>query len=321
MPPKILIAGGTGFLGTLLARHLAPRFDVRLLSRNPAPKNSPAPIIPWDGASLGPWTRELEGSHALINLAGRSVNCRYTRKNRRDIMNSRILPTRLLAQALARCGNPPKIWLNSSTATIYRHTFGPAWTEAGEIAATPEAHDAFSIEVATAWEHEFFAPNLPHIRRAALRTAIVFGTQPATVFPILQKLTKLALGGRMGDGRQWVSWIHQTDFARAVEFILDHESLGGPVNIAAPTPITNTDMMRTLRETAGIKFALPAARWMLQLGAFVMRTETELLLKSRRVIPARLEAVGFAFQFPHFISAIRDLAARYPQKPTNPAIA
>jgi uncharacterized protein (TIGR01777 family) len=304
MRPKVIVTGGSGFLATTLAGHLAARFHVRVLTRSPTQPHH----IHWDGVNAGPWTRELESAHALINFAGRSVNCRYTARNRRRMMDSRLLSTRVLARAVAACSAPPKIWLNSSTATIYRHTFGPAWTESGEIAATPEARDAFSIDLAAAWEHEFFSPPLPHIRRVALRTAIVFGTHPGTVFPILRTLARFALAGRMGDGRQWVSWIHQLDFVRAVEFILGRDDLIGPVNVAAPNPISNAVMMRTFRELAGVNFSIPSPRWLLEIAAFFHRTETELLIKSRHVIPGKLVAAGFEFQFPEFATAMRQLA-------------
>jgi len=309
---SIVIAGGAGMLGRLLAPWLAAHaWQVHILSRRPLPSADPRiQFHPWDGQTLGSWSGLLEGSHALINLAGRSVNCRYTKRNRAAILASRIRSTEILAEAIARCARPPKIWLNSSTATIYRHTFGPAWTESGEIAATPAAKDAFSIEVARAWEAAFFTPTLPATRRVALRTAIVLARDPENVLTILLRLARLGLGGRMGDGRQWVSWIHGQDFCRAIEFLITPgpgESLAGPVNLAAPNPVPNAELMRVIRKIARRPFGLPAPRPLLELGALFLRTETELILKSRRVSPAKLNAADFQFLYPELQTAVEQL--------------
>jgi hypothetical protein len=213
----------------------------------------------------------------------------------------------VLGEAIARCASPPRVWLNSSTATIYRHTFGPAWDEAGEIGATPEAKDAFSVEVATAWEREFNAAPTPRTRKVALRSAMVLGHARNSVFPVLRRMTRLGLGGRMGSGRQFVSWIHQEDFCRAVEFLLERDDLSGVVNLAAPNPLPNADMMRLFRELCGVPIGLPATEWMLEVGAFLLHTETELIIKSRRVVPGRLLAAGFQFRFPEMRGAVADL--------------
>lgn len=321
----VILVGGSGMLGRLLAPFLADRgWLVHVLSRNPLPPRDPRILTQfWDGHTLGEWTRLLAGSYALINLAGRSVNCRYTPKNRRAIWDSRIGTTRLLARAIAQCIRPPQVWLNASTATIYRHTFGPAWGESGEIAPTPEAKDAFSIDVARAWEKAFFengsaGPAAPPIRKVALRTAIVLANDPDNMLTILLRLAKLGLGGQMGDGRQWVSWVHEEDFCRAVEFLLAPGTrpaaptaavppLTGPVNIASPHPLTNAQLMRAIRALARRHFGLPARRWMLEVGTFFLRTETELILKSRRVIPEKLTTAGFTFLHPLLEPAVRDL--------------
>lgn len=241
---------------------------------------------------------ELEGADLLINLAGHSVNCRYHARNRRRIMESRVEPTAALGEAIRSCRVPPRVWLNASTATIYRHTFGPAWDEAGEIGATPEAKDAFSVEVAQAWEAAFAAAPVPRTRQVALRMAMVLGQGPNSVFPVLHRLVRFGLGGRMGDGLQYVSWIHERDLCRAIDFILDHDELTGVVNLAAPAPLPNHEFMRELRSACGRTFGLPAERWMLELGAIFLRTETELILKSRRVVPGRLAKAGFRFEYP-----------------------
>ena len=311
--PRLAIAGGSGFLGHLLAAHFSDKgWDVVILTRNPVHRYSHAREAQWDGKTMGPWSREVDGARAVINLAGRSVNCRYHARNRRAMMDSRTDSTRVLGEAIAACANPPQTWLNASTATIYRHTFGPPWDERGEIGATAEAKDAFSIEVATAWEHAFEAVETPQTRKVALRTAMVFGLDAAhnNVFRVLRRLARWGLGGRMGHGRQFVSWIHESDFCRAIEWILDHEEIKGVINVAAPNPLPNTEMMRLFREICGVPFGLPAAAWMLELGAFFLRTETELIIKSRRVIPGKLLAGGFEFQFPEMKSAVRDLENR-----------
>lgn len=354
MKPHLILAGGSGFLGKLLARHFialgwrvtvltranvgqrsrraqaghrlfqpvrergkdaasAVGSDCRLEARQHA-EDRPGALsyLEWDGCTLGNWTAALEGADAVINLAGRSVNCRYHARNRRLMLDSRVNATRVLGEAIARCGRPPRVWLNFSTATIYKHTFGPAWDEAGEIGATPEAKDAFSIEVATAWESAFNEAVTPGTRKVALRSAMVFGLSEDAnnVYRVLRRLVRCGLGGRMGSGRQFVSWIHETDFCRAVEFLIGRDDLHGPVNLAAPHPLTNADMMAVLRRVLNRAVGLPAAEWMLELGALFLRTETELIIKSRRVIAGRLREAGFKFQFEQLEAAVRDLESR-----------
>ena len=266
----------------------------------------------WSGETLADWTKELEGAKAVINLAGRSVDCRYHDRNRRLIMDSRVNSTRVLGEAIAKCQQPPRVWLNSSTATIYKHTFGPAWDESGEIGATPEAKDVFSMEVAQAWERAFGAANTPRTRKVALRSAMVLGFGGNSVFPVLRRLVRLGLGGPMGSGRQFVSWIHQGDFCRAITWLLEQEDIAGPVNLAAPNPLTNAEMMQILRTVCGapLGIGLPATEWMLEAGAFFLRTETELIIKSRRVLPGKLLRSGFQFQFQTVRDAASDLESR-----------
>lgn len=307
---KIILAGGSGFLGRTLAQWFSARgCDVVVLSRRsddlPAAKT-----VAWDARSLGEWSRELDGAAALVNLAGRSVNCRYTARNRRQMMDSRVLSTRVLGEAIARCANPPGVWLNSSTATIYKHTYGPPHDEFGVIETTPEAKDEFSIEVAQAWEREFDAAEVPGTRKVTLRTAMVFGNEPGGVYEVLRRLARYGLGGKMGHGRQWVSWIHADDFCRAIEWLIDNRNTSGIYNLCAPNPLTNAEMMATLRRAFGMPVGLPAPRPMLEVGAFLLRTETELIIKSRRVVPARLVAEGFSFNFPDLLSAVADLHRR-----------
>ena len=311
--PRIILAGGAGFLGQALARWFEPRFDVVVLTRHPSVYRGPGRAIGWDGRTLSPWCDELDGATALVNLAGRSVNCRYHARNRAQMMSSRIEPTRVLGQAMAGCTAPPPVWLNSSTATIYKHSFDRPMDEAtGEIAGTPEVKDEFSIEIAQAWEREFDAACTPHTRKVALRTAMVFSNTPGTVYRVLRRLVRLGLGGAMGDGRQYVSWLHETDFCRTVEWVIERDDFRGPVNLAAPRPLTNRAMMHVIRHACGMPFGLPATRGMLEIGAFLLRTETELILKSRRVVPTRLLDAGFEFHFETLAQAVMDLEKRPP---------
>ena len=304
---KVIVAGGTGFLGRLLSTYLTARgYGTVILTRSPRATNG-IREIGWDGCTSGDWAREFERAAAVINLAGQSVNCRYHERNRRIILESRVNSTRIIGEAIGKCQMPPPVWLNASTATIYKHTFGPPWDESGEIGGTPEAKDEFSVEVATAWEQTLSEAKTPLTRKVAMRTALVLGLERNSVFPVLKRLTRLGLGGKMGDGQQFVSWIHQTDYCRAVEWLMANEGVKGPVNIAAPRAVTNAEMMRTFREICGVPVGLPAAKWMLEVGAFVLRTETELVLKSRRVVPQRLIESGFTFQFSCLREALADL--------------
>ena len=317
---RVILAGGSGFLGQILARHLVGRdYEVVVLSRSPVGADSLVRQVQWDGRTHGDWARELEGARAVVNLAGRSVNCRYTARNRREILGSRLEPTRALGEAIGRCAAPPRVWLNSSTATIYKHSTGQAMDEArGEIGATPEAKDAFSVQVAVAWEEALERARTPATRKLALRTAMVLGPGRGGVFRVLRRLTRFGLGGAMPGGSQYVSWIHEADFCRAVEWLIERDDFQGPVNLAAPGPVPNREMMRTFRGVCRTPFGLPAARWMLEVGAFFLRTESELVLKSRRVIPGRLMQSGFEFRFSKLEEALRDILGRTTNEQGNP---
>ena len=201
---------------------------------------------------MGEWARELDGAGMLINLAGRSVDCRYHARNRRLIWDSRVNSTRVLGEAIAGCVRPPRAWLNSSTATIYKHSFDRAMDEAGEIGATPEAKDAFSVEVAQAWEQAFSAARTPATRKVALRMAMVL-SRDGGVFPVLRRLARLGLGGSMAGGRQFMSWLHEEDLGRAVEWLIARDDFSGPVNLAAPEPLPNAEFMRRLRAVCGAR--------------------------------------------------------------------
>jgi hypothetical protein len=270
----------------------------------------------------------LEGRAAVVNLAGRSVNCRYAPGHRREIYDSRLESTRVLGQAIARCANPPAVWLNSSTATIYRHATDRAQDEAtGEI--TPDAQLppdpvsgprrpppgwnetwAFSVDVARKWEQAFAdaGADTPRTRKVALRTAIVMGPGAGGPFDAIDRLVRLGLGGTISPGTQYMSWIHVRDFCRAVEFLIGRSDLSGAVNVAAPNALPNRDFMRDWRRARGKAVGLPAARWMMAIASFVLRTESELVLKSRWVYPRRLLESGFKFDFPDWPAAVADLA-------------
>ena len=316
---KLVLPGGSGFLGRIIADWFSRRgWDVVVLSRRGTISDREVRFVHWDGATLGDWTSELDGAAAVVNLAGRSVNCRYTKRNRERMMLSRVDSTRILGEAIGRCDRPPRVWLNSSTATIYKHSLDRPMDEAtGEIGATPEAKDAFSVEIAQAWEDAMNRAVTPQTRKVALRTAMVFGTDADSVFGVLRGLTRRRLGGRMGSGRQYVSWIHERDFRRAVEWLIDRDDIAGPVNLAAPHPVTNAEMMRAFRVLCGVRIGLPATRWMLEIGAFFLRTETELILKSRRVIPSRLLDSGFRFEYEHLELALAEIAVQRSVRPTN----
>ena len=307
MKRRIILAGGSGFLGTALARKFVSRGDdVIVLTRAPQNRNDGAREVAWDTKNLGDWTTLVDGADVVINLTGKSVDCRYTEHNRRAIISSRVNSTRTIGQAIARCAKPPRAWLNASSATIYKHTFESAMDESGETGATAEAKDEFSLEVIHQWERALDEASTPSTRKIALRITMVLGTESG-VFPVLRRLARFGLGGKMASGRQYMSWIHEEDFCRAIEWLIEHEDLSGPVNLAAPNPVTNSEMMRLMRKTCGVPFGLPATRWMLEIGAFFLRTETELILKSRRVIPGKLLASGFQFHFPELENALRNL--------------
>jgi uncharacterized protein (TIGR01777 family) len=314
MPSRIILAGGTGFLGQVLTDYFGRRgCEVVSLARGLSRAQTVSKTIRWDGETLGSWARVMEGATAVVNLAGRSVNCRYHSLNRRLILDSRVNSTRAIGAAISHCAAPPPVWLNASTATIYKHTFGSAWDERGEVGGTPEAKDRFSVEVAQAWEQALQEATTPKTRKVALRTAMVLGAGRNSVLPVLRRLVRLGLGGAMAGGSQFVSWIHEADFCRAVEWLIERSDFSGPVNVAAPNPLTNREMMRLLRQACAVRVGLPASQCLLELGAFLLRTETELIIKSRRVVPARLLASGFEFRFPFFSQAVADLFAERPR--------
>lgn len=311
---RIVIPGGSGQVGTMLARHFHARGDdVVVLSRNPM--QAPWKSLAWDARTIGTWADAIDAADVVINLAGRNVNCRYNAANRKAIMDSRVDSTRIVGEAIRKAKNPPHVWLQASTATIYAHTYGaPNDDKTGVIGGNePDAPSSwrFSIEVARAWERALDEADTPSTRKVAMRAAITLSPDRGGIFDVLLGLVRRGLGGKCGDGKQFISWVHQADFIRSVEWLINRDTLSGPVNICAPNPETNADFMRILREAWGTKIGLPASRLMLEVGAVFLRTETELILKSRRVFPRRLTEDGFQFAFSDWATAARDLCQRW----------
>jgi len=309
---KVVIPGGSGQLGGLLAREFRARGEeVVVLGRGASGPGS----VEWDGRTLGAWAQEIDGSDLVINLAGRNVNCRYTAENLAEMMSSRVDSTRVVGQAIARAKRPPRLWLQMSTATIYAHRFDAANDEASGVIGgdEPGAPPGWrrSIEIAEAWEQAQREAATPNTRKVLLRSALVASPDRGGVFDVLLGLTRRGLGGPIAGGRQFVSWVHDRDFVRALRFLIEHEELDGPINVAAPGPLPQREFMAAIRAASGARIGLPAAAWMAAIGAVFMRTETELVLKSRRVVPGRLLKAGFEFEFPDWPAAARDLVARW----------
>ena len=315
---KIILAGGSGQLGQILARHFSKRGDeIVVLSRqeNSPQKHSNTRNVAWDARTQGDWCGELDGADVVINLAGRSVDCRYHKANRRKIIDSRVESTKAIVDAIAASANPPKLLLQSSTATIYSHRYDAPNDDVtgvigGDEPNVPETWQ-FSIDVAKAWEAAATAVDLPQTRLVLLRSAMVMSPDRGGVLSVLLRLLRLGLGGTNGDGKQFVSWIHDQDFVASINWIIDHPELDGAIDLASPGPVPNREFTGTLRRSWGKKIGLPATRWMLEIGAFFMRTETELILKSRRVIPTRLIESGFKFAYSEWSVAADDLCKRF----------
>lgn len=308
-----VLAGGTGFLGQILTQYAVDQgHRVTVLSRKAYPDQPNVRYVEWDGKEAGPWMLALEGATALINLAGRSVDCRYIAKNKADIYASRLDSTRILGEAMALCEQPPKVWINLSSATYYRHAEDSAQDE-----NTGEAGTGFSVDVVQQWEHTFFEAQVPAVRKVALRCAMVMGPQGGP-FPVLRSLAQWGLGGAAGNGHQYVSWLHHLDFARIIQYIIQCPQLSGAVNASAPDPLPNRVFMQVLRKAHGIPFGINLPKPGIRLGAWLKRTEAELLLKSRWVLPSRLQEAGFDFLYPTWAGACRSLANSRPRVHPTP---
>ncbi len=299
---KIVLAGGNGYLGGVLAKYYRPLAnEVIILSRTNKAANGNIQTVLWDGRTEGEWIKSLDGADLIINLCGKNVNCRYTEANKAEIINSRLVPTALLGKVIRDLANPPKLWINVTSATIYRHAEDRPQNE-----ETGEAGYGFSINVCRQWEETFFSSNTPHTRKIALRMGIVLGRTDAA-FPRLLNLVKCGLGGKQGDGKQYVSWVHEQDAAKCTEWLINHEELNGVINCTAPEPVKNAQLMGIIRNAYGVPLGLPAPAWLLEIGAKIIGTETELILKSRWVLPKRLLDSGYSFLFSKAEHAVKDL--------------
>lgn len=323
---KIILPGGAGQVGRILTRALTRAgHECVILTRSPERLAAElsgmglagaARAVAWNGRDLGRWTSEFEDADAVINLAGRSVNCRYTERNLAEMLRSRVDSTRVVGAAIAAAKKPPRVWLQASTATIYAHARAgdpPNDEHTGAIGGLEPGVPALwkrSVDIGLAWERELFAAATPGTRRVALRSAMIMSPAPGGVFDAFAGLCRLGLGHH-GNGAQYVSWIHEYDFIASVNFLLAREDLAGVVNLAAPGPLPNRDFIAAIHAALGRRRGIPAPAWLLEIGAFLRRTETELLLKSRRVAPSRLLAAGFRFRYPAWPEAARELVARW----------
>jgi uncharacterized protein (TIGR01777 family) len=303
MKSKIIIPGGTGFIGKYVANFFRKKnYDVIILTRGKARMESGITYLNWDGKNFGNWTKELEGAEMVLNLAGKSVDCRYNEKNKKEILNSRIDSTKIIGEAINNCVLPPKLWVNMSTATIYEHTLeGKANDEKNGIIG-----DDFSMNVAKSWEKTFDDFILFATRKIVMRTSIVLGKEGGALAH-LAPLVKFGLGGKNGSGKQFVSWIHVEDLARIVEWFIENKNASGAYNCTSLTPIRNESFMKKIREAFGISFGLPATKWMIEIGTFLLRSESELVLKSRKVIPKKLLDGGFTFNYEKLDKVLKNI--------------
>lgn len=302
MKKKIIIAGGTGFLGQLIAKDfLNKNYDVIILTRRKSETKNNIKYINWDAKNIGNWSQELENADTLINLTGKSVDCRYTEKNKKEIINSRVNATKVLAKAIESLKNPPSLWFNASTATIYEFSYSkPMDEETGDIG------NDFSMTVAKKWEKAFFDSPTPKTRKIALRISLVLG-KSGGVIPVLKKLVLFHLGGKQGNGKQKFAWLHETDMLRIIGYCIENNNIKGPINCVSTEIIDNKKFMNTFRKNMKICLGIPTPEFMVHIGAFFMRTEPELILKSRYVVPKKLTDLGFQFEYPKIDEALYNI--------------
>jgi uncharacterized protein (TIGR01777 family) len=299
---KIILAGGSGFLGKLLTDHFVKQgCKVVILTRRASQVSNDVHYVNWDAEHQGDWVQHLEDADLVVNLNGKSVDCRYTKKNRQLIYATRLNATEALGKAISNCQRPPACWLNASSATIYRHSTDNEMDE-----HTGEIGEGFSVDVCQQWEQSFNKFELASTRKLIMRIGIVLGKKNGAIKP-LKMLARLGLGGKQGSGQQYMSLLHQTDFVNAVDFLFKNVAAKGVYNLVSPNPITNKDFMHFLRKSLSIPFGMPLPESLLKLGALIINTETELIMKSRRVIPTRLLEEGFTFAFPFIEEALTDL--------------
>lgn len=299
---KVVIAGGNGFIGSNLSTHFKEKgVKVIVLTRENTRIDDEIYYQNWDAKTIGKWTEELEEADLVINLTGKSVDCRYTEKNKEEILSSRIDATKIIGEAINKCTTPPPLWINASTATIYRHSFDKAMTEKnGEIG------DDFSMTVAKEWEKAFFEAETSHTRKVVLRISLVLGYDGG-VLPILSTLSKFGLGGKHGSGKQMFAWIHIKDLIKIIDFVVTNKNLSGIFNCTAPETIDNRQFMKTLRTVVKMPFGIPTPEFLLKIGTFILRTEPELILKSRYVYPKNLLDEGYQFEYTKSENALINL--------------
>lgn len=318
---KIVIAGGTGFIGQEMIKYFGKENTIIILTRqlqdainnrnhyysliNDDLRN--VRFMKWDGLHTGEWSKELDGADLLINLAGKSVNCRYNETNKKEIFDSRTQSVKALGAAINQCINPPKLWINASSATIYRHA-----TDKPQDEYTGEFHNDFSVQVCKLWEETFYDQSTPSTRKVALRMAITLGTG-GVLIPYFN-LLKFGLGGKQGNGKQMYSWVHIEDTCRMIEWIYDNKEIKGTYNCCSPNPVPNETFMALLRKETGHSLGLPAYTWMLKIGAPLIGTEAELVLKSRWVVPTKILETGFQFKYPLLEDAFADIISKVPRK-------
>ncbi|HUR64819.1 MAG TPA: TIGR01777 family oxidoreductase [Chitinophagaceae bacterium] len=318
---KIVIAGGSGFIGQEMIRYWGKENSIIVLTRQlPDAKNNRnkynslsaeelrnTSFVKWDGRTAGDWVAQINAADLIINLAGKSVNCRYNKKNKKEILDSRVNAVKAIGEAIRRCTAPPELWINAGSATVYRHAPDKPQDE-----YSTEFQDGFSERVCHVWEETFFGQPTPATRKVALRMAITLG--PGGVLIPYFNLLKFGLGGKQGSGKQMFTWIHVEDTCRMIEWAAEHETMSGVYNCCSPHPVSNKEFMAILRKVTGNKFGLPAYTWMLKVGALLIGTETELVLKSRWVVPTKVLESGFTFKYPLLKDAFTEIINKVPRK-------
>jgi len=301
---RIVIAAANGFIGTHLVKTLAAQYEVVTLTRSPFHNSFAHSNVLWDGKQLGPWVDALEGSFAVINLSGKSVNCRHNEKNKAGILNSRLDSTSILATAIEQCDQAPEVWLNASGVSIYPATYSGAYDETSK-----DLDDDFLADVTKQWE-EACLSRAPKTRKIVMRTAVVLGRDGGS-FPLIRRLTRSFLGGKQGKGNQFFSWIHIADYCHVVEStLLADASIQGPVNMCAPEVVTNKEFMQEVRAALNVPFGIPAPEFVLKIGGFLIGTEPSLVLKSTAVTSVVLKERKVKFKHPTISDALQNLTAR-----------
>ena len=318
---KIIIAGGAGFIGEEMIKYFGKENQIVILTRNVSNqknnRNNYSVIskedklnmqyLQWDGKTLGEWSKSFESADIIINLAGKTVNCRYNEQNKKEIFDSRTNATKIIGEAIRNCTVPPKVWINASSATIYRHA-----TDHAQDEYTGEYHNDFSVQVCKQWEKTFYEQRTPFTRKIALRMAIQLG--PGGIMIPYFNLLKFGLGGKQAGGKQMYSWVHLEDTCRMIEWLYENKELEGTFNCCSPNPVSNEQFMSTLRKVTNTKFGLPAYKWMLRIGALLIGTEAELVLKSRWVIPTKILETGFSFKYPLLEDALKEIISKVQRK-------